>query len=144
MKYCSQCSAENKDGATACAECGNAELLSVTEMKRRGIPLAGELDTRRFERAATVDDPLTAEEVTDFLRSRNIPVFSRQRMAGTVDRLTDGTLPYWEILVPEERLEEAVPLIEQAQANLESTEEEAARAAEEEAAETEASGAKPA
>ena len=137
MKYCTNCGAEYQDTVAHCSDCDFSELVSEQEMRKRGLPISGEVDTRRFARAGTVDDPLFAEQVANALRSENISVFARQRMGGTVDRLTDGVTPYWEILVAEADVPRAVELIEQIRENFRATEEEAVRAAEEEEAETE-------
>src|SRR5947209_8387368 len=144
MKYCTNCGSEYQAAVERCADCGEPELVSAEEMHRRGLPIAVEKDTRRFLRAGTAEDPLTAEQFTDVLREAHIPVFSRQRLGGTVEKITGGSMPYWEILVPEDFLDRAIELLDMERNQLDSTSEEAARAAEEEEAESEQAGAKPA
>ncbi|MGA9521866.1 MAG: hypothetical protein WBV82_10395 [Myxococcaceae bacterium] len=139
MKYCTVCGSEYQDSVTTCADDGNTELVSAEEMHARGLPTVEERDTRRFVRAGTAEDPLTAERYTAVLSDRRIPVFARPRRSGTVDIVTSGAVhPWWEILVPEEFAEQAAAFLNQARAELDASSEDAARAAEEEERETEA------
>jgi hypothetical protein len=142
MKYCVECGSEYQDHVTECADCPGSQLVDAAEMRRRGLPLPHERDTREFVRVGTAEDPLTSEEFVRVLEIEHIPVFSRPRRGGTVDVLTTGaSLPWWEILVPEEHAARATELLAQAKAKLDSTAAEAARAAEEEELETEQPGA---
>jgi hypothetical protein len=144
MKYCMQCGSEYQDGVTECADCPGSVLVDAETMRQRHIPLPGEGDTRKFVRATTADDPFTAEDYVRLLEAEHIPVFSRPRRAGSVDVLTTGALePWWEIMVGEEHLERATQLLTQEKARLEATSDEAARAAEEEERETEATSPPP-
>ena len=78
------------------------------------------------------------------LEAERIPVFVRPRRGGVVDVLTTGALePWWEIMVGEEHLQRALTLLAQEKARLDSTADEAARAAEEEELETEATAPPP-
>ncbi len=139
MKYCTVCGSEYQDSVTRCADDGNTELVSAEEMRARGVPTVEERDTRRFVRVGTAEDPLTAERFTAVLSERKIPVFARPRRSGTVDIVTSGAVhPWWELMVPEEFVEQATSLLEEARAELEASSDEAARAAEEEERETEA------
>jgi hypothetical protein len=139
MKYCMQCGSEYQDGVKECADCPGSALVDAEAMRQRHIPLPGEGDTRKFARAATAEDPLTAEDYVRLLELERIPVFARPRRSGSVDMLTTGVLePWYEIMVGEEHLERAVQLLAQEKARLDSTSDEAARAAEEEERETEA------
>ncbi len=141
MKYCVECGSEYQDSVTECADCPGSQLVDAEGMRQRGLPLPHERDTREFIRIGTAEDPLTAEQYVKLLENANIPVFSRPRRAGTVDVLTTGNPhPWWEILVPEEHTQRGAELLAQEKARLEATAEEAARAAEEEERETEASG----
>lgn len=134
MKYCVECGSEYVDSVTQCADDGSTELVSLEEMHRRGLPTAEERDTRKFVRAGTVEDPLSAETLTRLLQEQSIPVFARPRRAGTVDVITSGNPhPWWEILVPEEHVERATALIRDAQSQLEREGAENAAAAEAEA-----------
>ena len=144
MKYCMQCGSEYQDGVKECADCPGSELVDAEAMSQRHIPLSSESDTRKFVRAITADDPLTAEDYVRVLEAERIPVFIRPRRGGAVDVLTTGTLePWWEIMVGEEHLQRALPLLVQEKARLDSTSDEAARAAEEEELETEATAPPP-
>ncbi len=138
MKYCLQCGSEYQESAKECSDCGGTEFGDAAELKRRGIPLPGERDTRKFVRAGTAEDPLTSEQLVHVLEELEIPVFARPRRGGTVDSLTSGASPWWELLVPEEHAARATEVIAQERARMESGAEDAARAAEEEEAETEA------
>jgi hypothetical protein len=60
-----------------------------------------------------------------------------------VDTITSPSGPWWEILVPEECLEQADALLQQERAKMAAGAEEAALAAEEEEAETEQAARKP-
>ena len=115
-----------------------------TEGANRTAPGAGhsphstEQDTRKFVRAGTAEDPFTAEDYVRVLEAERIPVFSRPRRTGTVDVITTGaTSPWWEIMVPEEHVQRAASIITQEKSRLDSTADEAVRAAEEEERETE-------
>jgi hypothetical protein len=133
MKYCTQCGTEYEDGVTRCADDGETELVSIDELHQRGLHAAGERDTRKFIRAGTAEDPLSAEQVTRALDQAGVPVFARPRRTGTVDNITGGTaMPWWEILVPEEHLARATALLAEARAEMESNADDAGRAAEEE------------
>jgi hypothetical protein len=139
MKYCLQCGSEYQDGVTECADCPGSALVDAETMRQRHIPVSGEADTRKFVRAATAEDPLTAEDFVALLEKERIPVFCRPRRTGTVDVLTTGALePWWEIMVGEEHLTRATQLLAQEKLQLDDTSAEAARAAEEEELETEA------
>lgn len=142
MKYCSQCGAEYQDAVSECADCRSATLVSAEEMRRRGLPLAGERDTRTFVRAGTAEDPLSAERYAQVLEEARIPVFSRSRRTGAVDGLTSGTtLPWWDLLVPEEHAARASELLALERSRVEAGAEEAGRAAEEEEREGELAAA---
>jgi Putative prokaryotic signal transducing protein len=144
MKYCMQCGSEYQDGVKECADCPGSMLVDAATMRQRHIPLPGEGDTRKFARAITAEDPLTAEDYVRLLEAERIPVFSRPRRSGSVDMLTTGVLePWYEIMVGEEHLARAVQLLAQEKARLESTADEAARAAEEEERETEGTSPPP-
>lgn len=142
MVYCTSCGTEYKDGTKVCTECESTELVTADEMRRRGLLLREERDTRRFLRAGTAEDPLAAERYSSVLTAAKIPVFVRPRRTGTVDALTCATpQPWWEILVPEEFCDRASALIVEEQEREESNAAEAARAAEEEELEGEKQGA---
>jgi hypothetical protein len=141
MKYCTECGAEYQDSATKCSDCARSELVSAEEMRRRGIPLASDRDTRKFAPAGTAEDPLTQEALVHLLEEQDIPVFARPRQGGPVAPITSPASQWWEILVPEDQVQKASRLIEEEKARMKATEDDAARAAEEEAAES--AGRKP-
>ena len=143
MKYCASCGSEYQDGIEKCADCLDAQLYSEKEMRAKGLPLPGERDTRRFVRAGTAEDPLSAEEIGAAVEAAKIPVFVRARRAGSVDTITESNTPWWEILVPEESYRQAVEIVAAEKQRLDATADEAARAAEEEELESEQAGAKP-
>jgi hypothetical protein len=144
MKYCMQCGSEYQDGVKECADCPGSLLVDAETMRQRHVALPGEKDTQKFVRAATAEDPLTADDFVALLERERIPVFSRPRRAGTVDVLTTGALePWWEIMVPEEYQQRAIQLLSREESTLESTAAEAALAAEEEERETEVSAPPP-
>ena len=144
MKYCVECGSEYQDGVTECADCPGSQLVEAEGMRQRGLPLPHERDTREFLRVGTAEDPLSAEQFVRILEAERIPVFSRPRRAGTVDVLTTGNpMPWWEILVPEEHTQRAAELLAQEKARLESSADEASRAAEEEELESEATSSPP-
>jgi hypothetical protein len=138
MKYCPSCGAEYRDEMTACEDCGNVALLGADEARRRGIgPFAPREDRRLFLRAATAEDPLSADRMTRVLEAAGIAVQCRERGGGSVDLLTSPNHPWWELWVPDELLEQAESILAAERARDESLAPEAARAAEEEEAETE-------
>jgi len=142
MKYCVECGSEYQDHVTECADCTGIQLVDATEMRRRGLPLPHERDTREFIRVGTAEDPLTAEAFVRVLEAQQIPVFSRARRAGTVDVLTTGNPhPWWEILVPDEHAARAAELLNQEKARQDADAGEAAQAAEDEERETEQASA---
>lgn len=142
MKYCVECGSEYQDHVTECADCPGSQLVDAAEMRRRGLPLPHERDTREFVRVGTAEDPLTSEAFVRVLEAEQIPVFSRPRRGGTVDVLTTGVPhPWWEILVPEEHAARATELLAEEKTKLDATAAEAAQAAEEEELETEQAGA---
>ena len=142
MKYCPECGSEYKDDAQRCAD-DDVELITTEEMRKRGLPLPGERDTRRFVRVSTAEDPLSAEQFVAALSQAQIPSFARPRRAGSVDGLTSGVSgPWWEIVAPEEQAARAQQLIDAERERIESSAEEAGRAAEEEEAELEAQAGK--
>ena len=144
MKYCMQCGSEYQDGVTECADCPGSTLVDAETMRQRHVALSREQDTQKFVRAATAEDPLTADDFVALLEKERIPVFSRPRRTGTVDVLTTGALePWWEIMVPEEYQERAIQLLTREESTLESTADEAAAAAEEEERETEVTAPPP-
>ncbi|HSP80037.1 MAG TPA: hypothetical protein VLQ93_16020, partial [Myxococcaceae bacterium] len=103
MKYCMQCGSEYKDDVVECADCPGSMLVGEEAIRQRHIPLPSDRDTRKFVRAGTAEDPLTADDYVRLLEAERIPVFSRPRRAGTVDALTSGSMtPWWELMVPEE------------------------------------------
>lgn len=144
MRYCANCGSEYQDGVKECSDCGPAgEMLTAAEMKARGKLLPGEVDTRRFVRAGTVDDPMSADQVSRALDEAGIPVFARARRASSVDALTEGsTLPWWELLVPEEFVARAERLIAEQVQSIEANAPEAKRQAELEELEGEAAAKK--
>lgn len=134
MKYCTECGSEYQDAIAACADDGNTELVSIEEMRKRGLPTVEERDTRKFVRAGTADDPLSAERFSQVLEEQRIPVFARPRRTGTVDGLTGATVqPWWELLVPEDHLDRATALLLETRREMEADAEENAKAAEAEA-----------
>jgi hypothetical protein len=142
MKYCIECGSEYEDGVTQCVDCADSSLITAEEMKRRGLPLHGERDTRRFVLAGTAEDPMTAQQFVDVLKADGIPIFSRPRRGGSVDALTTASGPWWEILVPDVVLKRATELMEREREKVDEAGDDAALAAEEEEAEEEASSRK--
>jgi len=139
MKYCLQCGSEYQDEVKECTDCPGSALVDAETLRQRHIAVSGEADTRKFVRAAIAEDPLTAEDFVALLEKERMPVFCRPRRTGTVDVLTTGALePWWEIMVGEEHLARATQLLAQEKARLDDTSADAARAAEEEELETEA------
>ncbi|HYV44400.1 MAG TPA: hypothetical protein VFA20_06035 [Myxococcaceae bacterium] len=133
MKYCTECGAEYLDSAEKCSDCEVSELVSREEMRRRGIPLATDRDTRRFVPAGTAEDPLTQEALVKVLEAEKIPVYPRARAGGSVDMITTPSGSWWELLVPEDMVDRARLILEAEREKLKSTQAEAEQAAEEEA-----------
>ncbi len=93
-------------------------------------------DRRNFVRVGTAEDPLTSEHLTQVIQAAHIPVLSRSH-GSVMDPITSPGGPWWEILVPEEFTAKASELIQRERARMAAAADEAARAAEEEEAETE-------
>jgi len=135
MKYCTECGAEYQDAAEKCSDCETSELVSMEEMRRRGIPLATDRDTRRFVPAGTAEDPLTKDALVQLLETEKIPVYPRARAGGTVDLLSaPAAAEWWELLVPEDHAVRARQLVDAEKEKMKAGQEEAERAAEEESA----------
>ena len=137
MKYCAACRSEYRDEVGVCSDCGGAEFIRSDETRPRESAPPHELDTRNFVRAASAEDPLTSEQFAAVLRAANIPAIARARRGGTVDSITSGSMPWWEILVPEEFLSKASALLKEEQSRMDAAADENARAAEEEEASSE-------
>ena len=139
MKYCPTCSSEYAVTVVTCAVCADHPVLILAGARTGPSPATqADLDTRRFVRAATADNPLAAETYGRVLEDAAIAVLVRERQGGTVDHLTSGNpLPYWEVLVPEDALARATTLVDKARLELEASEADAGRAAEEEELATE-------
>ena len=138
MLVCAQCGAENEDRVKGCAKCGGTRL--VTPEAHRKASAAGfseELDTRKFVSAAVAEDPLSSQRFQRVLEAAQIPVFARPRTRSGLDGITASAFStYWELLVPEEHAERAAGLLAKERAQMESSADENARAAEQEEAET--------
>jgi hypothetical protein len=90
------------------------------------------MENERFALLCAVDDPLSAEKFEAYLDSQGIAVNVREQQGGTVSRITDGVLPFWELFVPEAELGRAAKLVEEIRAKVEAEADEAGRAAEDE------------
>ena len=133
MKYCTECGAEYLDAAEKCSDCQVSALVSREEMRRRGLPLAMDRDTRRFVAAGNADDPLSQEMLVKVLETEKIPAFARPRSSGSGGPITGSSGEWWEIVVPEDVLDRARQIIDSEKQKMKATEDEAARAADEEA-----------
>jgi hypothetical protein len=91
------------------------------------------LDSERFVTAGTAEDPLTAEAYTDALKAEGIAVLLDEARAGSVEALTIPTSDWWEVKVPEHQLERARAILAAETERLQKSQEEASKAAEEEA-----------
>lgn len=133
MRYCPSCGSEYQDEKVECVDCPGTALVTADEMRRRGLPLPHEMDTRRFVRAGVAEDPLSADALGAAVEEAKIPVFVRPRRTGSVDILvTSASHPWWEILVPEEHLAAATELVAKEKARIDAGAAEAERAADEE------------
>ncbi len=139
MKYCPSCGSEYRDDVTACAQCGGKPLVAAEEIHRRGRLLPGDENRRKFARVGSAEDPLTLEHLSGVIQAAHIPVLS-QYHGSVMDPITSPAGPWWEILVPEEHAAKATELIERERSRMAAGADDAARAAEEEEAETENRG----
>jgi hypothetical protein len=105
-------------------DCQGLPLIDATEMRRRGLPLPGERDTRRFVRAGTAEDPLSAQRFASVLEAAGIPFLLRPGRTSVGAITTPSTMPWWEILVAEEQLATAGTLLANEQAQVEAGAEE--------------------
>jgi predicted amidophosphoribosyltransferase len=138
LKICPNCLSEYRDEIGSCAEC-QIELLPESDPRISRAREAERLSaTLRFVPAAVAEDPFDAEAYVAAVDEAGIPVLSRSRRSNAVDMLvTPGARSFWEIVVPEDKLEKARTAIAQRQRELAEEESAAARAAEEEEAATE-------
>lgn len=134
MSYCSRCGAECGNDSS-CPRCGGTLLVGQEELGRHA-PSGPEPDERKFVRVGTADDPLTSEHLAGVIQAAHIPVLSRSHV-GVMDPITSPSGPWWEVLVPEEFAAKASELIDRERSRMAAAADEAARAAEEEEAETE-------
>jgi hypothetical protein len=136
MKYCPSCGSEYRDDVAACAQCGGERLVAAEEISRHGKLLPAEENRRKFASVGSAEDPLTLEHLSGVIQAAHIPVLS-QFHGSVMDPITSPAGPWWEILVPEEFAAKASELIARERARMAAGAEDAARAAEEEQAETE-------
>jgi hypothetical protein len=126
MRYCSKCFEEYRDDVTRCASCdatlvSRDELEKLTEFKRtQGI------EVKRFLKVGTADDPFDSEAFCEALAAEGIPVYARAK--SRIDGAADSS--WWEIMVPEEKVQAAEPVLTKLRAELRAAEEEAGKAAE--------------
>ncbi len=131
MRYCPNCFDEYRDDVARCPSC-DAPLVSRDELEKspqfqrtRGIQVG------RFVKAGAAEDPFDSEAFCDALADAGIPVLSRPRRGSPVDPLTTGTTHgWWDIMVPEDRVRDATPIIERRRMELRAAEDEAGKAAE--------------
>jgi hypothetical protein len=138
MKYCPKCFGEFRDDVARCSECDaplitREELEKLPEFRRtQGVQLG------RFVKVTTAEDPFDMEAFCQALESEGIPVMARPQVTSSVDRLTSGSIHgWWEILVPQDSVDKATPILEKRRADLRSNEKEAGDAAEAEELEQE-------
>ena len=119
-----------------CSDCTGQPALVPSPGDGQALSPAGRSsgDDRAFVSVATAEDPLTAEALEGALQDAGIAVITRSHQAGGVDLMTSGLNHAWfEVLVPEPDAARAVEIIIEERARLAASEEEALRAAEEEA-----------
>ncbi len=134
MRYCPSCFDEYRDEVNECGNC-NVALVSLQELEKLPAFRRKEgIVTSEFVRVAAAEDPFDAESLCDALESEKVPVLARARRPVEVFP-TGETRPWWEILVPEDFLAKAKPIVEKRQKELRAAEADAAEAAEEEAGE---------
>jgi hypothetical protein len=142
MKYCPECGTEYRDDAVRCSD-DDAALVTADQLPKGAPPAPGERDTRSFVRIGTAEDPLSADQLVAALFQARISAFARPRRGGSVDGLTTGSSSaWWEIVAPEELAVKAKEIVDREREAMDASSEEAARAAEEEEAESERSGTK--
>ncbi|HCF58950.1 MAG TPA: hypothetical protein DFS52_13285 [Myxococcales bacterium] len=91
-------------------------------------------DTTRFVVAGAAEDLFEADAFTAAIGEAGIAVLANMKRSSPVDALTSSVQrPWWEILVPQEALEKATEIIGTRRSELKASEEDAEKAAEEEA-----------
>ena len=138
MKVCPDCNEEYEDRVETCEDC-KVPLVDQDLARAKKVQEARKMsETLRFVPAAIAEDPFDAEAYVAAVEAKEIPVLSRPRRQSAVDKLvTSGNHVFWEIVVPENRLQEARDAIEVRKAELASSEDDASKAAEEEEAASE-------
>jgi alkylated DNA nucleotide flippase Atl1 len=140
MKYCPICLEEYEDTATSCAECHGERLLSEQEVSSRPElrRVRQDEDIQSFVLASTAEDLFEADAFTAAVHEAGIPVLARMRRSSAMEALTESTQrPWWDIMVPEPKREEAARIMEECRQQMADSEDEAVKAAEEEELETE-------
>jgi hypothetical protein len=133
MRYCPICFDEYEEEELTCAYC-EARLIEFEALKNTPeFQRSRGLQIHRFVKAGSAENPFESAALSEALSAEHIPVFAKPQRGSLVDPLTTGTTHgWWDIMVPEEQLERARPLIDQRRADLRATEGEAAAAAAEE------------
>lgn len=88
---------------------------------------------RTFTVATSVQDPLTAEQLVEALREKELDAFSRPGGAASAAAFASASPAFWDIFVPSEALQAAEEVIRGVLEDVEKNADENARAAEEEA-----------
>ena len=88
---------------------------------------------RTFAVATTVQDPMSADRIVETCRRASLDAFSRPGGAASSAAFAAAQPGFWDVLVPSERLDEALTLIQEELAAIDREAEENAKAAEEEA-----------
>lgn len=136
MRYCPSCLEEYQDSAQACADCGGKLLVTEEEIEKLpGLRRVREdEDTTRFVVAGAAEDLFEADAFTAAIGEAGIAVLANMKRSSPVDALTSSVQrSWWEILVPQEALEKATEIIGTRRSELKASEEDAEKAAEEEA-----------
>lgn len=129
MRYCPACDSEYQDEVKACAEDGSPLLdraayeLERDREGRRPMPLARMVDVGTF------DSRFEAEEIATELVKESFDVSIVSTRPGVAGPLTSPLPAEWSIVVPEEQAARASALVDEMRDELESSTDDAERAA---------------
>ena len=133
MRYCPQCGEEYRDSVTICAEDGTA----LVDRQTYEATMAPKQDLTRLTSLLTLDDRFEADELAQTLADQGFDVAVVSNKTPTMGTLTTPGPTLFSIVVPNDEVGRAAPLVVEWRKDLESSRAQAEQAADAEEAATE-------